>query len=98
MVKKKKILFKLLFYGAVTVSLYAGLFLNEQAIKSLCIRGGVYALFPIVTALIFCFAHGNFTNYFWQSLGVEAKKKRMDITVQDRTVDRRKEIRTRLRA
>ncbi|MGC8938251.1 MAG: hypothetical protein ACP5KH_04635 [Thermodesulfovibrio sp.] len=97
MSRKKKTFIKLLFYGAITVTLYAGLFLNEPIVKSLCARGGLYALFPVVTAFIFSFAHGNFTNYFWQTLGIEAKKKRVELTEHDRAVER-KEIRTQLRA
>lgn len=96
MPRKKKSLVKFLFYGVVTAALYAALFVNEPVVKTLCARGGLYALFPIVTAFIFSFAHGNFTNYFWQSLGIEAKKKRVEVT-QDRPVER-KEIRTQLRA
>lgn len=95
--KKKNILWRLLFFGAITVTLYAALFFNEPVVKTLCSRGGLYALFPVATAFIFSFAHGNFTNYFWQSLGIEAKKKRVEITVQDRPVER-KQIRTQQRA
>jgi len=97
MQRKKKPLIKLLFYGAATVGVYSVLFFNEPIVKTLCARGGLYALFPIVTAFIFSFAHGNFTNYFWQTLGIEAKKKRVEVTQQDRP-EERKEIRTQLRA
>lgn len=98
MPRKNKSLLRLLFYGVITITLYAGLFLNEPIVKSLCARGGLYALFPITVAFIFSFAHGNFTNYFWQTLGIEAKKKRVDMTQQDRPVEVRKEVRTQLRA
>lgn len=96
MARKKK-LFKLLFYGAITVTLYSVLFINEPLVKTLCARGGLYALFPILTAFIFSFAHGNFTNYFWQVLGIEAKKKTAQISAHDRPAER-KEIRAQLRA
>ncbi len=97
MARKKKTLVKLLFFGVVTATLYAGLFINEPIVKTLCARGGLYALFPVLTAFVFSFAHGNFTNYFWQSLGIEAKKKTTELTTYDRPVER-KEVRTQLRA
>lgn len=96
MSKRKKSLVKLLFFGAITGILYAGLFFNEPIVNALCARGGLYALFPVATAFVFSFAHGNFTNYFWQVLGIEAKKS-VEKTVHDRPVERR-EIRTQLRA
>lgn len=98
MAKKKSSFVKLLFYGAVTTALYSALFLNEPIVKSLCARGGLYALFPVAVAFIFSFAHGNFTNYFWQTLGIEAKKKRVQLTTEERVVDRRKEVRVQARA
>ncbi|GLI53849.1 hypothetical protein [Thermodesulfovibrio yellowstonii] len=96
MLKRRKTLVRLLFFGAITGILYAGLFFNEPIINALCARGGLYALFPVATAFVFSFAHGNFTNYFWQALGIEAKKG-AEKTLRDRPVDRR-EIRTQLRA
>ncbi|GAB5046539.1 hypothetical protein [Thermodesulfovibrio sp. TK110] len=97
MARKKKTLVKLLFFGVTTATLYAALFFNEPMVKVLCSRGGLYALFPLATAFIFSFAHGNFTNYFWQTLGIEAKKKRFELTEHERPVERR-EVRTQLRA
>jgi hypothetical protein len=34
---------------------------------------GLYPALPVITAFVFSFAHGAFTGYFWDALGVRAK-------------------------
>jgi hypothetical protein len=73
---KKKPLGKTMILGIISVMLYAILLMNQDIINSYFGKGGLYALLPIITALIFSIVHGSFTGSFWTVLGVEAKKKR----------------------
>ncbi|MEW6221561.1 MAG: hypothetical protein AB1634_18795 [Thermodesulfobacteriota bacterium] len=66
---------KTLVYGALATALYSGVFLYGDEANTLFAQGGAYAFLPIVTALVFSWAHGNFTGNFWTMLGVEASKK-----------------------
>ena len=60
--------------GAATLILYAGLFLMERPILELSSRGGWYFLVPVAIAFVFSLAHGAFTGYFWDLLGIKARK------------------------
>ena len=60
--------------GALTLLLYAGLFLTEDRVLHVSAQGGWYGLIPVAIAFIFSLAHGAFTGYFWDALGVEARK------------------------
>lgn len=73
---KRKPYGKMIITGIISIALYTVLLLNQDIINNYFGRGGIYALLPIMTALIFSFIHGNFTGNFWTVLGVEAKKKR----------------------
>lgn len=73
---KRKPLGKTMILGIISVMLYAILLMNQDIINSYFGKGGLYALLPIITALIFSIVHGSFTGSFWTVLGVEAKKKR----------------------
>ena len=61
-------------FGIVTVILYACLFLLERPILELSSEGGWYFLIPVAIAFVFSYAHGAFTGYFWDLLGIKAKK------------------------
>src|SRR4030067_1119659 len=74
--RTKKPIGKMILMGIISIALYTVLLLNQDVINNYFGRGGIYALLPIATALIFSFIHGNFTGNFWTVLGVEAKKKR----------------------
>lgn len=76
---KKKPVGKMLVTGLLSIALYAVLFSNQDLVSSTFTRGGLYALLPIGTALIFSFVHGAFTGHFWTVLGVEASKKKMEV-------------------
>ena len=65
---------KALAFGAVTLILYVCLFLMERPILELSTRGGWYFVLPVAIAFAVSFAHGTFTGYFWDLLGVKAKK------------------------
>lgn len=69
----RKIL-KTLALGVLTLVLYAGLFLIEDLVLRLSALGGWYGLIPVAIAFIFSLSHGAFTGYFWDLLGVRARK------------------------
>jgi hypothetical protein len=60
--------------GIVTVLLYCGLFLNEREVMAVFTRtDGWYPFLPVIAAFAFSFAHGAFTGYFWEALGVRPR-------------------------
>lgn len=61
-------------FGGIAVALYACLFLLERPILEFSTRGGWYFLVPVAIAFLFSFVHGAFTGYFWDALGIRAKK------------------------
>ncbi len=70
---EKKII-KTLALGVLTLALYAGLFLMEDLVLGISALGGWFGLIPVAIAFIFSLAHGAFTGYFWDLLGVRARK------------------------
>ena len=64
--------------GAVSAGLYFVLYLYSGMLPELAAeaRQGnkLYALVPLVIALVFSFVHGAFTGRFWDLLGLRAKK------------------------
>jgi hypothetical protein len=72
---KKKPYGKAILTGILSIALYVILLMHQGIVNDLFSRGGVYALFPIATAFIFCSVHGCFTGSFWTVFGVEAKKR-----------------------
>ncbi|OGW44035.1 MAG: hypothetical protein A2Y66_01265 [Nitrospirae bacterium RBG_13_41_22] len=73
--KKKKPVLKMLVYGAASTALYAMGLSHQGVITEYFTRGAWYAALPIAAAFAISFVHGNFTNYFWSVLGIEARKK-----------------------
>ena len=66
---------KLTVSGAFSASLYLLLYLYEREILAAFTRtDGLYPALPVIAALVFSFAHGAFTGYFWEALGVTARK------------------------
>jgi hypothetical protein len=63
--------------GIVSSSLYLLLYLYEREVMAAFTRtDGWYPALPVITALVFSFAHGAFTGYFWAALGVKAKHRK----------------------
>jgi len=64
--------------GAASAGLYLLLFLFADLLPELAAatrRGEkIYALIPIVIAMLFSLVHGAFTGHFWDLLGLRAKK------------------------
>jgi len=71
---KKKALVSAIVMGALSIGLYALLFLEQDLVNATFGKGGVHALLPIATAFLFSFVHGSFTGNFWTALGIEAAK------------------------
>ena len=63
--------------GIVSGALYLLLYLYEREILSAFTRtDGWFPALPVLAALVFSFAHGAFTGYFWEVLGVKARRKK----------------------
>jgi hypothetical protein len=64
--------------GSVSAGLYTVLYLFSDTLPELAAatRHGekLYALVPLVIALVFSFVHGAFTGHFWDLLGLRARK------------------------
>ncbi len=72
---RDKLLLKTIAYGALTLTCYAALFLNADAVMRVFTRGAWYATLPIATAFLFSFVHGAFASHLWSVLGIEATRK-----------------------
>ena len=66
---------KTLILGAISLSAYVALFKNETWIMDTFTKGGMYTLYPVLTAFFFSFVHGPFGSDLLSCLGLEAKKK-----------------------
>lgn len=66
-------------YGIASLGLYFLLFLFNDEIRQMAeatSRGDKSLFFvPIIIAFIFSIVHGAYTGYFWEALGISAKKK-----------------------
>lgn len=75
MVSKQGLYLKLIVSGSISASLYCLLYFYEREILASFTRtDGLYPALPVLTALVFSFAHGAFTGYFWEALGVTARQ------------------------
>jgi hypothetical protein len=61
-------------FGIAALTLYFLLYLFEDSIMAITSHGRWYFLVPVAIAFVFSFVHGNFTSYFWEVLGIKAKK------------------------
>ena len=62
--------------GTASGSLYLLLYWYESEILAAFTRtDGWYPALPVVTAFVFSFAHGMFTAYFWEVLGIRGRKR-----------------------
>ncbi len=73
--QKKKPYGAALLFGAISISCYIGLFMNERLVTSTFTKGGINTLFPVLTAFFFSFIHGAFASNLLSVFGLEAKKK-----------------------
>ncbi|MBU0675275.1 MAG: hypothetical protein KJ950_11580 [Proteobacteria bacterium] len=71
----KKPYLQTVIFGIISLASYLYIFSNEKLVTDVFTRGGVYAAWPIGTALFFSFVHGAFGSNLLTLLGLEAKKK-----------------------
>jgi len=65
----------LLSTGSASSACYGLLFAFEEEVMLAFTRiDGAYPALPILTAFVFSFAHGAFTGYFWEVLGITARR------------------------
>jgi hypothetical protein len=76
-VEESKPYLQLIASGIVSGALYLLLYLYEREILSAFTRtDGWFPALPVLAALVFSFAHGAFTGYFWEVLGVRGRRKK----------------------
>lgn len=74
--EKSKPYLQLLASGIVSGALYLLLYVYEREILAAFTRtDGWFPALPVLAAFVFSFAHGAFTGYFWEVLGIEARRK-----------------------
>lgn len=71
---RKTAIQKTVMFGAAAAALYAAVFAFADPIMAIATKGGVFAVVPVAAVFVFSYVHGNFTNYFWSALGIEASK------------------------
>jgi len=71
---KKKPYPQALALGALSIVSYYYLFNHVNQVMEYFVKGGVYALLPIVTALYFSIVYGSFASTIISILGLEAAK------------------------
>jgi len=75
-VQKSKPYAQLIASGIVSGALYLLLYLYEREIMAAFTRtDGWYPALPVLAAFVFSFAHGAFTGYFWEVLGIQGRQK-----------------------
>lgn len=64
----------LIISGLASALCYGLLFSYQKEVMAAFTRtDGWYPVLPVVTAFVFSLAHGAFTGYFWEVLGVRAR-------------------------
>jgi hypothetical protein len=70
----------MLLSGAASALCYVLLFAYEKEVMAAFTRtDGWYPALPVLTAFVFSFAHGAFTAYFWEVVGVQARPVRTEL-------------------
>lgn len=68
---------KLWVSGMASCTLYILLYVYEREIMTAFTRiDGWYPLLPVIAALAFSFVHGAFAAYFWDVLGITARREK----------------------
>lgn len=71
---RKKPYIKAIGLGALSIASYVVLFTHADLVMENFVKGGVYAVFPILTALYFSLVHGSFASTVLSVLGITAAK------------------------
>lgn len=75
-VNKSKLYLKLAASGVVSGALYLLLYLYEREVMAAFTRtDGWFPALPVLAAFVFSFAHGAFTAYFWEVVGITPRRK-----------------------
>ena len=69
-----KMMTRTVLFGLVSLALYFVLYFFEDSILAFTSRGGWYFIAPVAIAFVFSYVHGSFTAFFWDVLGIKAKK------------------------
>ena len=70
--------------GAASALCYVLLFANENQVMAAFTRtDGWYPTLPVLTAFLFSLAHGAFTGYFWEVMGVVARPASKEVVSQE---------------
>jgi hypothetical protein len=96
-VQKKTLTGKTMAFGALSVGLYAAVFMNSGTVMGYFTKGGWYAALPVATVLLFSFAHGAFASNLWSLLGIEAFKRDSLQPTERKVVQKRKRAQKRPR-
>ncbi|HHO48718.1 MAG TPA: hypothetical protein ENN06_09765 [Desulfobacteraceae bacterium] len=72
--QKKKPVLGMVVFGALSLSLYVGLMVNQGWIMDVFTKGGPYTFWPLGTAMVFSFIHGAFASNILSVMGIEARK------------------------
>ena len=62
-----------LLLGLISITSYVVLFTHSDQVMSYFVKGGIYAVLPIVTALYFSLIHGAFASTVLSVAGITAK-------------------------
>ncbi|MGH8706377.1 MAG: hypothetical protein ACREUO_13275 [Burkholderiales bacterium] len=74
----------MLLCGAASATCYGLLFAYEQEVMAAFTRiDGWYPALPVLTAFVFSFAHGAFTGYFWDVMGIVARPAPREVESQE---------------
>lgn len=73
-VNTKKPVLLMTVFGAMSLSLYILMMLNQGWLMDIFTKGGAYTFWPLSTAMFFSFIHGAFASNFLSVLGIEARK------------------------
>jgi len=65
---------KALFYGVLSAGLYTAVFTHASLVMSYFTKGGLYALAPVATVLVFSYVHGSLASNVWTALGIVASR------------------------
>ncbi|MBS1137067.1 MAG: hypothetical protein H6R11_1021 [Proteobacteria bacterium] len=77
---------KFALFGVASAICYGWLFLhlNDKEMMVLFTRKeGLFPLLPVIAAFVFSLFHGNFTGYFWDVVGIQAKAHKPQPVVEE---------------
>jgi len=70
--------------GAASALCYTLLFTYQNEVMAAFTRtDGWYPLLPVATPFVFSLAHGAFTGYFWEVLGITAGRPRKEVEEEE---------------